>query len=92
MNIPEEHDGRGGYVREGHPITHVAILLNNMVFRLPAPYRHHDVIKALADLGLPWPIKGTQGFTNASGSFYDRVNAALAVGITGGELFSEDLW
>jgi hypothetical protein len=80
-------------VPDNHPIRYVAIELNGLVFRLPPPNRHHDVIKALSELGLPWPIQGLQGFVDAHGVFLDRLAAGRACGFEEGEpLFSEDLW
>ena len=82
-------------------ITGVAILIGKTVWALPAPKRHHDVIRMVAaDLKLMKPVKGIQGFVSDSGEFLDRVQARALVVSNGQcaepensrELFSEDLW
>jgi hypothetical protein len=82
-------------------ITHVAIMINGIVYSLPKPNRHHHVIRALADLGLKTPIRGLQGFLDNNKKFLTR-REAFEVAIASKqiekpehgleELFSEDLW
>ena len=72
------------------------------IYSLPAPARHHDIIRHLADLGHPTPIKGTQGFVLDDGTFVmrrpalylaGRANQLLREPIARGHgLFSEDVW
>lgn len=71
-----------------------------VVYDLPKPARHHDVIAHMADKGVDaWPC--TQGFTTSVGRYVDRFEAmdiAKAAGQLVGEpsmpdrLFSEDVW
>jgi len=80
-------------------ITHVAIKYANKVFSLPAPNRHHDVIRMIGGVYGP----DVQGFLDANGTFLNRKQAFLIAeqtgqlnrnpgGYQGPELFSEDLW
>ena len=55
-------------------ITHVAILVDGKVYRLPSPNRHHHVIKRMIELKID-PKKGIQGFTDEQGKFYTREEA-----------------
>lgn len=88
----------------GPQITHVAIIGVGKIYSLPAPGRHHDIIRYMssahgfADLG-----ENTQGFLDENGKFLDRFEAYdLACktgqinrrpgGYDGPQLFSEDLW
>ena len=82
-------------------ITHVAILDNegNPV-ALPAPNRHHHIIRKMAREGHPTPITGEQGFLLSDGTFVGRMRARMFA-IAAGQviqpmhrfyLFSEDLW
>lgn len=83
---------------ESRRITHVAIFHAGKVHSLPAPNRHHHVIRAIG--GIPGP--DIQGFLDNEGNFLTRSEAlkvALAAnqvldpaGVRAGELFSEDLW
>jgi len=69
---------------------------------LPAPARHHDVIRHMADvLGHPTPIIGVQGFMLSDGTFAHRIRARLLAELHGQlieragktrELYSEDVW
>jgi hypothetical protein len=82
-------------------ILSVAILQDSVLYMLPKPARHSDVIFYMADLGLPIPIKGKQGFLDSGMGFVDR-EQAVGIAKTCGqivepafqprELFSEDLW
>lgn len=71
------------------------------VFALPQPYRHHDVIRHMANLGEPTPITGEQGFLVSGRGFANRTEARRFAEEAGqilegrgklGELYSEDLW
>lgn len=79
-------------------VVAAAIKDNGIVYSVPAPARHHDVMKVMKDLGCKRPIDGVQGFLLSDGSFVNRSLAAqVAVRanqcyIKRGELFSEDLW
>lgn len=83
-------------------ITHVAINHDDSgrIWSLPAPYRHHHVLRVMAYLGEPIPVRGTQGFLTNSGEFLMR-KAAAHLALNSGQasqlhappnLFSEDLW
>lgn len=82
-------------------ITHVAIKYANKVFSLPAPNRHHDVIRMIGGISGP----DVQGFLDADGVFLNRKQAMEVATQTGQikrldtpgtyqgpQLFSEDLW
>lgn len=71
----------------------VAMKLDNLVFWLPRPARHHDLIAAMAAAGVKTPIGHggyVQGFQTLDG-FSDRTEAAHIVGYDK-QLYSEDLW
>jgi hypothetical protein len=87
-------------------IVGVAIQYDGATFKLPRPYRHHDVIRMIAGLnavGIAGP--DVQGFVTNHNRFLDRIEA-LAMVKTNGQLapgsiaqhpmrkalFSEDLW
>lgn len=77
-------------------IKAVAIRKANLVWALPKPYRHHDVIAFLVDvLHHKAPISASkgyeQGFIGPKGKFLTREKAAKLVGKPG-KLYSEDLW
>ena len=82
-------------------ITHVAIIYNDVVYSLPKPNRHHNVIRLIG--GISGPHK--EGFLDENMKFYNRKDAMLlavsngqlnrkqgAEFYQGPELFSEDLW
>lgn len=80
-------------------ITHVTIFYAGTVHSLPAPNRHHHVIRAIGGVKGP----DVQGFADEHGNFLTRRQAmTLAMlngqlnrrpdGYQGPELFSEDLW
>lgn len=94
-NIPKSANGYAC-------ITHVAIQYNGATYSLPAPNRHHNVIRSI-----PGGIKGPdkQGFLDSNGVFLSRKGAFIRAKKTGqlkrlvgtqyyqgDELFSEDLW
>jgi len=73
----------------------------DLIVSLPRPARHHDVVHALHDVGIPQGEFHVQGFLLSDGTFSTRV-AALVVAQFGGQilpgqgkhnkLFSEDVW
>lgn len=82
-------------------IVGVAIIYNNVLYTLPAPNRHHNVIRLIG--GIYGPSK--EGFIDNEGNFLNRTEAMLLaeknmqlnrrVGseyYQGPELYSEDLW
>ena len=85
-------------------ITHVAIQFDGKTYALPAPNRHHDVIRAIAEangIGVNGP--DVQGFLVNGDRFVCREEAFKiaqengqlkrdAGGYQGAKLFSEDLW
>jgi hypothetical protein len=88
-------------LEEPQQITHVAIKYANKVFSLPAPNRHHDVIRMIGGISGP----DVQGFLDANGVFLNRKQAFEVATQTGQikrpdtsgtyqgpQLFSEDLW
>lgn len=93
--------------RERLPITHVAVRFKGQVWSLPKPFRHHNIIRVIADLTGETVIdcnetEGHQGFLDSSGRYLTRkqalINALLHKqvkdenDIRHGMLFSEDLW
>jgi len=81
-------------------IVAAAIKIDGRVYGLPAPARHHDIIRRLARDGMPTPISGEQGFIDDQLGFLGRTQALHRAkdehqtGNTAHEslLFSEDLW
>jgi hypothetical protein len=84
--------------RISNGFTHVAIKINDLIYTLPKPYRHHHIIKKLSELGInTYEHKDTQGFI-FNGEFVNRSDGAVLAEQTGyilktpPSLFSEDLW
>ena len=84
-------------------ITHVAIIYEGLVYMMPKPKRHHDVIKFICDtLQIDFIGENIQGFGTDKNVFLDRIeaqkhalvcNQVLDVSKLRGQwLFSEDLW
>lgn len=79
-------------------IVAAAIKMDGNVYGLPAPARHHDIIRHLASLGYDTPIKEEQGFIDDTFGFMDRQQAAASAYTAGqienpkDKLFTEDLW
>ena len=82
-------------------ILGVSISLNNQVYKLPSPNRHHHLIKQIREEGIQIPIPQTsQGFYTESKEFLTRDEARKLVIYTGQckapqhahQLVSEDLW
>jgi len=70
-----------------------AIMRGGLVYSMPRPYRHHDVIERMAKAGVATPIghgEDLQGFMTTFG-FKDRALAARIIEHKG-LLTSEDLW
>lgn len=81
-------------------IVAAAIKLDGRVYGLPAPARHHDIIRMLAKRGHDVPINGEQGFIDDQFGFLDRVEA-IGAALSDEQkfkrepktqLYSEDLW
>jgi hypothetical protein len=86
-------------------ITHVAIRFNDVIYSLPAPNRHHDVIRHIVETtGVSYvDARGEdQGFLDETGKYLTR-RQALKVAklnsqlrsdrpIWNNELYSENLW
>ena len=85
-------------------ITHVAIRFNGIIYSLPAPNRHHNVIlKIVQETGAQTVnAQGDdQGFLDDTGKFLTR-KEALDIALNNGQLrldrpiydklFSENLW
>lgn len=83
-------------------IVAVAIEFRGKIYSLPAPNRHHHLIKLIYEsCKLEGSVNGeTQGFLTDEGAFVEREEAAriaIKAGqieklIHGPDLFSEDLW
>jgi hypothetical protein len=82
-------------------IRFAAIKLDDKVYVGALGERHNHVIASMVASGLPTPIKGVQGFTDDSGAFLDRHQAAQHAFACGQLPFdktcpdiiiSEDLW
>ena len=87
-------------------ITHVALIFNGITYSLPKPNRHDHVIRHIVDTtGVKYvDSRGRdQGFLDDTGAYLNRKEAlahALAckqvkdgsLGISLGELYSEDIW
>lgn len=77
-----------------------AILRFGLCYSLPKPYRHHDIIRKMAEAGVQNPgshgLGYHQGFLTVDG-FMTREETLDYIGCTraqiiGGVLTSEDLW
>lgn len=89
-------------------ITHVAIRFNGVIYSLPKPNRHHNVIRHIIDtfwteLKYVDAHGDDQGFLDNAGVYHTRESALKvavdagqvkpdALGIKLGELYSEDIW
>jgi len=81
-------------------IAQAAIKQNGVIYTLPRPARHVDVIKHMAQRGLT-SVDGVQGFLDIKGNFLAREEAATRALSCGqvkelkfqpNKLFSEELW
>ena len=77
-----------------------AAIRRGRVWALPAPARHHDVIRLMSKEGIPASGMHDQGFVDSNAGFVSR-EAARTIALFEGqvertghatELFSEDLW
>lgn len=87
-------------------ITHVAIRFRDVVYSLPEPNRHHDVIRMIVeknpDVTCVDGPGSVQGFLDANGVFVNRKCALISAKANGqlrpdrqvhcNMLFSENLW
>lgn len=85
-------------------VVAVACRAGELVLTLPAPARHHNVLRLMTELELFPASPKDQGFLLSDGSYADRRRAlkvATAAGqvfprkpgqYNGPELFSEDVW
>lgn len=85
------------------PITVVAAAIqkDGKTWTLPAPARHHDIIRYMISQGVKPPCSGEQGFIFSTGEFADReesrkvavaANQLLPRAVNSPDLFSEDVW
>jgi hypothetical protein len=85
-------------------VVAAAINRNNSgeIVSLPAPARHHDIIRHIHETYGDYPVRGTQGFVLNDGTFVMR-KPALHIAEKAGQLlkspvspahglFSEDVW
>lgn len=87
-----------------YPETIVGVALalpRELVVSLPAPSRHHHILRLIYEAGISDPGADAQGFLTSAGRFVDRgmglniATAASQVKVKHGNphmLFSEDLW
>lgn len=82
-------------------IDRVAIIYNGVIYSLPRPNRHHDVIRHIHEVTGATTIDGDQGFMTNDGQFVGRRQARLIAersgqllprASKGKELYSEDVW
>jgi aryl-alcohol dehydrogenase-like predicted oxidoreductase len=99
---PDNRQSRPKSVISSERIVAVAHRWMGLTFSVPAPGRHHNVIHAMADAGIPMAARSpaVQGFLTNRGRWVDRKEGA-AIAIAGGQipalrwppdLYSEDLW
>ena len=82
-------------------ITGVAVIYAGRLYTLPAPNRHHHVLRSIGGISGPH----TEGFVLDDGSFLGRVRSMQLAQVNGQfkrregeqhyqgpELYSEDLW
>lgn len=87
------------------PITHVAIRFEGVTYSLPAPNRHHNVIRHIVDTTGATHVDShdeDQGFLDASGRYLNRRQALVSAllneqvkdpsKVRCEMLFSEDVW
>jgi len=85
-------------------ILSAAVLYQGVIFSLPAPNRHHNILHAMTAMGLPKISHREQGFLTDTGEYIDR-KGALEIAQAAGQiipnetgvlsyigLFSEDVW
>lgn len=86
------------------PITHVAIRWHGKLWSLPAPNRHHDVVRLICSETGAEHVDAhddDQGFLDSSGRYLTRRQALASARLNGQikretapqhGLFSEDVW
>jgi hypothetical protein len=92
-------------VSDRSKITHVAIKFQGITYSLPAPNRHHDVIRHIIETTGVETVNAydeNQGFLDESGRYLNRtqalgsamLNNQIKPGVTPKlrKLFSEDVW
>lgn len=81
-------------------IQSVAVLYGGVIFSMPRPNRHFNVLHAMCEMGLPNSSHEVQGFLTSEGRFVTRLEA-MAIATNAEQvitkdplkiLFSEDLW
>lgn len=82
-------------------IERVAIVHNGIIYSLPRPFRHHDVMKVIWLESGSSKIDGEQGFVTSDGRFVTREEARVIAEEAGqlldcardsDILLSEELW
>jgi hypothetical protein len=88
----------------GTKIVAAACSKDGVIFTIPAPARHHDIVHRMHLLGIVQDYTLEQGFLTDTGRFVRRKPAMIIAekagqlirskegGYQGPELFSEDLW
>ena len=88
-------------MEERTKLTHVAIRFRGVLYSLPAPNRHHHVIREIIRLNpdVCSVSNDEQGFLDEGGRFLTREQAWVSASLFGqlkqeprGTLTSEDLW
>jgi hypothetical protein len=81
-------------------IVAAAVQFNGVIFTIPKPARHHNIVHAMFYMGLPKLAQQEQGFLLDSGQYINRKDAAI-LALANGQvaeleappyLYSEDLW
>jgi len=87
-------------------ITHVAIRFQGVIYSLPAPNRHHHIIRHIVETSGVSHVDSRdedQGFLDETGRYLTRRQALYSAKINNqlkpdamgpklGELYSEDIW
>lgn len=86
-------------------ITHVALRFEGLIYSLPAPNRHHHVIRHIVETTGAECVDAyddDQGFLDEDGNYLNRTEALVSALINNqvkdqskirmGMLFSEDVW
>ena len=81
-------------------IVAAAVIYEGVIFTIPKPARHHNIVHAMFYMGLPKLAQKEQGFILSNGQYINREEAA-ALALANGQcenlmappyLYSEDLW
>jgi len=88
--------------RRGRKVVSVALRKDDMIYSLPRPARHHDVIHKIYDvIDRQVTSEYEQGFLDSEGMFMDREtamvfakknNQIIRLPVMSETLYSEDLW